>query len=131
MELCDTNILSELVRSRPNPGVLAWAEEVSAIAVSVVTVEGIACGLAWHPNERVERAIGELIAEHCTVFDVTAEIASRAGRLRGEMRRQGLVRTQADMLIAGTALEHRLPLVTRNVRDFENLGVALLNPFSG
>jgi len=130
MELCDTNVLSELVRPRPDPGVLAWAAEARSIAVSVVTVEEIACGLAWHPNERVERAIGELIAEHCTAMDVTAEIAARAGRLRGQLQSRGIVRAQADMLIAATALELRLPLVTRNVRDFEGLGIALLNPFS-
>lgn len=130
MELCDTNILSELVRRDPNPGVLAWAAGVSGIAISVITVEEIACGLASRPNSRVEEAIARLLDEQCTVLDVTDAVAARAGRLRGDLRRRGVTRTQADMLIAATALEHRLPVVTRNVRDFEGLGIPLLDPFS-
>lgn len=129
MELCDTNILSELVRREPDPGVLAWAAGVSGIAISVITVEEIACGLASRPNPRVEEAIARLLAEQCTVLDITSGIAARAGHLRGDLRRRGLARTQADMFIAATALEHRLPIVTRNVRDFEGLGIPLLNPF--
>jgi predicted nucleic acid-binding protein len=129
-ELCDTNVLSELVRREPDAGVLAWAAGRSGIAISVITVEEIACGLAARPNPRVEAALGALLLEQCTVLDVTEAVAARAGRLRGELRRRGVARTQADMLIAATALEHRMPLVTRNVRDFEGLGVALLNPFS-
>jgi predicted nucleic acid-binding protein len=131
MELCDTNVLSELVRPIPDAGVLDWANGVHTIAISVVTVEEIACGLAWRPNERVEKAIWDLIDERCRILDITSDIANRAGRLRGDLRRRGIARTQADMLIAATALGHRLPVVTRNVRDFEGLGIALLNPFSG
>jgi predicted nucleic acid-binding protein len=95
-----------------------------------LTVEEIACGLAACPNPRVEEAMGRLLDEECTVLEVTAAIAARAGKLRGELRRRGLARTQADMLIAATALEHRLPLITRNVRDFQDLGIPLLNPFA-
>lgn len=130
MELCDTNILSELVRRDPNPGVLAWAAGVSGIAISVITVEEIACGLAARPNPRVEEAIARLLDEQCTVLDVTGAVAARAGRLRGDLRRRGVTRTQADMLIAATALEHRLPVVTRIVRDFEGLGIPLLDLFA-
>lgn len=129
-ELCDTNVLSELVRRQPDPGVLAWAAGRSGIAISVITVEEIGCGLAARPNPRVEAAVAALIEEQCTVLDITEAVAARAGRLRGELRGRGVARTQADMLIAATALEHRLPLVTRNVRDFEGLGIPVLNPFS-
>jgi predicted nucleic acid-binding protein len=49
--------------------------------------------------------------------------------LRGEFRRGGKQRTQADMLIAATALEHNLALATRNAKDFEACGIPLVNPF--
>ena len=130
MELCDTNVISELVRPRPNPGVLSWASEAREVAVSVITLEEIAYGLSWRPNARVEQAIRELLLDHLVVLPITVEIATRAGRVRGEQQRKGVTRTQADSLIAGTALVHRLPLVTRNTRDFEGLGIPLLNPFT-
>jgi len=63
------------------------------------------------------------------VVPVTKEIARRAGELRGELSRRGITRLQADMLIAATAQLHGLTLVTRNVRDFAECGVPLLNPF--
>lgn len=127
--LCDTNILSELVKSQPNPGVAAWAEGVSSVAASVVTVEEISYGLAWKPNVKVQSWFTSFFEKHATVLPVTAEIASRAGWLRGVLQARGETRTQADMLIAATAQVHGLTLVTRNVRDFEDCGVSLLNPF--
>ena len=129
MVLCDTNVLSELMRARPDAGVTRWAATVTAVAVSVITVEEIAYGLAWHPNVRVEEAVTRFLSDWCTVMPITPDIASRAGRLRGELQRHGATRTQADMLIAATALENDLPVVTRNTRDFEGLGIPLLNPF--
>jgi len=128
--LVDTNVLSELARRRPNPGVLAWAEGVSRIRLSVITVEEIQYGLAWKPNERVLRWFADFFANHCEVAPVSDPIARRAGRLRGEARAHGLTRTQADALIGATALEADLTLVTRNTGDFEGVGLALLNPFA-
>ncbi len=128
--LCDTNILSELAKLRPNPGVLEWADGVRTVAVSVITVEEILFGLAWRPNERIRAWLDQFLAGFCTVLPVTAGIARRCGHLRGDLQARGRVRTQADMLIVATALDHRLTLVTRDVRDFEGCGVPLLNPFS-
>ena len=55
---------------------------------------------------------------------------SNAGVLRGQLGRRGRPRAQADMLIAATAALHGLTLATRNVRDFEDCGVAVVNPFT-
>jgi predicted nucleic acid-binding protein len=65
------------------------------------------------------------------VLPLTPDIAERAGRLRGEFSLKGIVRSQSDMLIAATAQAHNLTLVTRNVRDFDGCGIALLDPFTG
>ena len=63
------------------------------------------------------------------ILPVTAPIAERWGVLSGERRIQGKQIKVADGLIVATALHHKLTIVTRNVRDFAGLGVALLNPW--
>jgi toxin FitB len=127
--LLDTNVISELARSKPDPGVVAWASGVTRLALSVITVDEIHFGLAWRPNERI-RAWVEAFFQRHPILDVTAPIALRAGELRGTLAARGSVRHQADMLIAATAQAHQLTLVTRNTRDFEACGMGLLNPFS-
>jgi predicted nucleic acid-binding protein len=126
--LCDTNVLSELARPRPNAGVAEWAQEISSIAVSVITVEEIAYGLSWKPNPRILGWFQEFLLDS-EILPITAEIAERSGRLRGTLQARGKSRTQADMLIAATAQFHGLTLVTRNARDFEDCGLSLLDPF--
>lgn len=127
--LCDTNIISELARSKPNDVVLLWLESVSTLTISVVTVEEIYFGLTAKPNIRIKNWFESFIEQHCSVLAITPEIAKYAGELRGQLRTHGKTRTQADMLIAATAHVHHLTLVTRNVRDFEDCNILLLNPF--
>jgi predicted nucleic acid-binding protein len=129
MLLIDTNIISELSRRQPDPGVLAWASGISEFRISAISLEEIAFGLAWRPNPRIQTWIDGFFARHAAL-PVTQEIARRAGDLRGRLAAQGSPRSQADMLIAATALVHDLTLVTRNTRDFEACGLPLLNPFS-
>ncbi len=129
--LVDTNILSELARPNANAGIRAWAATVTRAAVSVITVEELHFGLAWKPHPRVEAWLAAFLEEDCDVLPVTGVIARRAGELRGSLQRRGLPRHQADMLIAATASIHGLTLVTRNTRDFEGCGIALLDPFAG
>lgn len=127
--LVDTNILSELVRKRPDPGVLEWAQGVRRVALSAVTVEEVCFGLAWKPNPRIQLWFEEFLDTHCEVLPVSAEIARRSGEIRGHLQARGQTRSSADMIIASTAQEHQLTVVTRNVRDFEDCGVSILNPF--
>jgi toxin FitB len=128
--LVDTNVLSELARPRPDPGVVEWADQVEQIFLSVITYEEIMFGLGWKPKTPVRTWFERFVEEACELLPVTAEIALRAGLLRGELKSQGVTRTQADMIIAATARVHELTLVTRNVRDFEGCRIDLLNPFS-
>jgi toxin FitB len=127
--LCDTNIISELSKRESNPGVMEWASSVKKCALSVVTLEEIHYGLAWHPNNRVREWIKNFLQKYTEILPVTNSIAEQAGTIRGQFQSQGIVRTQADMLIAATASLHSLTLVTRNTRDFNGCRIAILNPF--
>ena len=84
-------------------------------------------GLSWHPTARLLAWFDAFVQRH-EVLPVTTDVARCAGALRGQLR--GQTRTQADMLIAATAQIHALTIVTRNVRDFDGCGVAVLNPFA-
>lgn len=127
--LADTNVVSELVRKRPDSGVVQWARQVSRVVLSVATVEEVCFGLSWKPNPRVSLWFEDFFQTRCEILPVTDLIAKRSGEIRGQLQAQGQTRSMADMILAATAQEHRLTLVTRNVRDFEGCGVLLLNPF--
>ncbi|HEY3820871.1 MAG TPA: type II toxin-antitoxin system VapC family toxin [Polyangiaceae bacterium] len=130
--LVDTNVLSELPRPRPNAGVLRWFAAQETIHVSVITLEELAFGVARAASSskpRLGRWLDALLAARPIVLAVTAPIARTSGELRAAREARGRRVAQADMLIAATALAHGLTLVTRNGRDFEGCGVALVDPF--
>jgi toxin FitB len=127
--LIDTNVLSELVRPKPNENVLAWAKTQTYFQMSVVTVEEVYYGLAWKPNQRIRQWFESFLEHHAEVLPITPEIAKRAGELRGAFQQKGDNRSQADMLIVATALEHGLVLVTRNEGDFGGCNIKVVNPF--
>jgi predicted nucleic acid-binding protein len=129
MDLLDTNVLSELSRRRPDPGLVAWAGQRSELAVSVVTVEEIYFGLLARSNPRVMGWFTAFLTDYCKVLPVTQEIARIAGEMRGGFKARGITRTQADMLIAATARVNRMKLVTGNERDFAGCDIAVVNPF--
>ena len=70
-----------------------------------------------------------LLNESCEILPVSHEIANCCGELRAGLRCRGIVRTQADSLIAATAYIHSKVLVTRNVKDFTESNIDIFNPF--
>lgn len=135
--LLDTNIPSELIRTRPEPRLENWfyAQDEQALYLSVVSIGELRRGFVllsaikrraaleqWFENDLVPRF-------HGRILPVTYAIADRWGRLDGEGQLRGAPLSTADGLIAATALEHDLTVVTRNVKDFAGLGVTLFNPW--
>jgi len=135
MLLLDTVALSEMMKSRPDPRVLAWLRQhdPSAVFISVVTLGEIERGIERQRREdlafarRLEGWRNDMIDEFGErVLPVTTAISLRWGRLGGQRGHLNV-----DLLIAATAIEHDLAVVTRNVRHFEGTGAKVLNPFDG
>jgi toxin FitB len=127
--LIDTNVVSEFVKKKPNERVMKWLQTVELLAVSAVTIEEANFGLAWQPNIQKLALFNKIIERMHVVYPITELIAQRAGVLRGQFQAQGITRSTPDMLIAATAQEKQLTLVTRNVGDFVGCGLQVLNPF--
>jgi predicted nucleic acid-binding protein len=133
MFLLDTVILSELRRKERNPGVTRWVAEQrsSDLYLSVVTVGEIERGIVRQQSTNPQFAAElagwldrMLTLYHDRILGVDIATSRRWGRLSG-----ALGHDNADLLIAATALEHGLAVVTRNVRHFEPTGVAVIDPF--
>lgn len=127
--LADTNVVSELVKNVPDVHVMRWLQTVEHIAISVVTIEEAHFGLAWQPNARKLALFNAMVQRMHKVYPISESIAARAGKLRGQLQAQGIVRSAPDMLIAATALEHQLVVATRNTRDFLSCALQLIDPF--
>ena len=136
--LLDTNVLSELLRPRPNGAVLAWfaQQPVNSLYVSAVTQAEMLLGAQLLPaGKRKDQLEGVLdamfsvdFAERVLPFDVTA--AAVYAKVVVTRRRAGRPISQFDAQIAAIALSHRANLATRNTADFEGCGLTLSNPWS-
>lgn len=136
--LLDTNVVSELVRPRPDENVVAWLRERAAdeLYLSVMTFGELIRGtekVADTDKGRrlrhwVEEELSEQFAGRILTFDLRA--ARRWGSLMGTNDRSGETLPAADAQIAAIALVHGLTLATRNVRDFERMTGAVFDPFS-
>jgi predicted nucleic acid-binding protein len=135
--LLDTNILSETLRPVPNPNVVAWLKSQSKDIqiVSVVTIGELRRGTALLPQGAKRTTLEKFIEIEIPLWfgtralPVTQGIAERWGVLDAMCQLRGTPANTADGMIAATALEHGLTVVTRNVKDFADLGVSILNPW--
>jgi toxin FitB len=135
--LLDTNIPSELVRTQPEPQVTAWvtAQDLDSLFLSVVSVGELRKGITiMPPGKRKAELLVWLDADLPELFSgrvlpMTQAIAERWGVLEGQRQLMGRPLNVPDAQIAATALEHDLTVVTRNMKDFEDLGVTILNPW--
>jgi predicted nucleic acid-binding protein len=132
MYLLDTNVVSELRRTRPHGAVLAWLGGVGDenLHLSAVTIGEIQAGIEITRELDRDKAAEieawlEQVAETYNILNMDA----RAFRLWARLMHRRSDHLIEEAMIAATAAVHNLIVVTRNVRDFEGLGVQTLNPF--
>jgi toxin FitB len=132
--LLDTNVISELVCSVPNAAVVMFVSELRAAFIPVIAVHELEYGIELLPiGQRraiLETGIERILKQYShAILPITRAEASRAARFRAEARRIGRTLHLPDALIAATAKENGLALATRNVCDFDYLGVAVIDPW--
>jgi predicted nucleic acid-binding protein len=135
--LLDTNVPSELTYPRPARQVERWLDAVNQeqLFFSVISLAEICKGIARLPQSKNRAQLQEWLDSTLRpwftgrILPVTELIAERMGRWAGEGETAGRTIKIADGIIAATALEHDLTLVTRNVRDFAGFDVPMLNPW--
>lgn len=137
MYLLDTNVLSELRKvrlGRADVNVVAWAQTVDAAELFVSVVSLMELELGVLAMERKDPAQGALLRAwlqeqvlpefSSRTLSIDTAVAQRCARLHVPDKRG-----ERDALIAATALVHSMTLVTRNVVDFQPMGVSIINPW--
>ncbi|HVI70623.1 MAG TPA: type II toxin-antitoxin system VapC family toxin [Pyrinomonadaceae bacterium] len=135
--LLDTNVISELIKPRPEANVTTWIERIdeSLLYLSVLTLGEIRRGIAVLPQSRRRATLEAWLDKELRmrfedrILAIDQEVADRWGLLTAAARSNGIVLPVIDGLLAATALEHNLTLVTRDTGQIPSMGVAVFNPW--
>ena len=138
MIVVDTNIVSEVMRLAPTESVLSWLNEQTTanLYLSTITIAEICFGLRVLPmgarrrllEDKFERFVALAFEQRILSFgEMEARLYSD---LMGHRREIGHPLSMADGQIAAIARVHGYAIATRNIRDFEDCGLELINPFS-
>ena len=133
--MLDTNVLSELLRPTGEPKVVAFVNDLPDPIVSAAVFHELTYGVEILPagNRKARLSAGlELFRRRFRdrTIAIDAEIADISGRLRAGATRSGFALKAMDALIAASAIAASARLATRNTKDFDRLGIQLVNPWT-
>jgi len=137
--LLDTCVVSELVAKQPNPRVLEWIDSVDqdGVYLSVITIGELTKGIEKLPNSKRKQELSDwmenelLVRFQDKVIALGVDILVHWGTMVARLEAKGRTLPAMDSLIAASALEKGLTLVTRNEADFDGTGVEIVNPWKG
>jgi predicted nucleic acid-binding protein len=136
--LLDTNVLSELRRPRPEPKVVSFvaAQPLDSLVISSVTLAEIRFGIELVTDAGRRAELNDWLTHKVRpmfeqrILPVTEDIMFKWRLLVEDGRKAGHTFSQPDLIIAATALEHGLTVVSRDTTDYERARVPVLNPWS-
>lgn len=137
MYLLDTCLFSELTKKIPSEKVTQWllARDEMLFYVSAMTFGEIKKGVEKVTDtarkKKLERWVGEFLIPRFwnRMIAIDGRVANDWGQLVAKSEKKGRILPTVDSLIAATAITHDLSIVTRNTKDFEGLGIELVNPW--
>jgi predicted nucleic acid-binding protein len=132
--ILDTNVVSEVMKPRPDLAVQSWLTKLddAPLTTTTITIAEVEFGLQRLPNGARKMALYsrfENFISALTILALDETAARQAGRLRARREASGRVSSPSDMLIAGIAYAVEADLATRNVRDFEGLPIRIIDPW--
>lgn len=135
--LLDTNVVSEWMKPRPNPGLIAWLEEVDEdrAFLSVVTLTELRYGIERLAAGKKRKQLEDWLEQQLPlrfdqrVLSIDSAVADACGKIVARRESVGRPIEAMDAFIAATAEVHALTLVTRNASDFERTVRSILNPW--
>jgi predicted nucleic acid-binding protein len=137
MIVVDTNVVSEVMRPQPSPRVLGWLnqQDSTQLFISTITLAEIGYGLRVLPDglrrrqlqTRFEQFVAQAFEERVLAF--TTPAAQAYAEIMGYRKETGHTMSMPDGQIAGIALAHGFAVATRNIKDFKDCGLELINPF--
>jgi toxin FitB len=136
--LLDTNVISELLKRKPEPKVTTWidATDEELLFLSVLTLGEIRKGVVLLPRNARRTSLDAWLSKDLPlrfsdrILSIDQEIAHRWGQISGLASARGVNVPVIDGLLAATAIQHNLTLVTRNTSDVAATGVTLFNPWT-
>ncbi len=133
MYLLDTNVVSELRRTKPHGAVLAWISAIdeAELNISAVTLGELQAGIELTREQDITKAQAlQVWVDSVAATYKVLPMDGAAFRLWATLIHRQSDTLNEDAMIAAIARIHRLTVVTRNVADFAGFGVKVLNPFT-
>jgi len=132
----DTNVFCELAKTKPNEQVIKWLRNhESELYLSTISIGEIRRGIEVLPAGKRKKALQAWFSALCKrmegrILSFNTSTAHVWGQLMAAWDKKGTTVPSLDSQLAATAHRHKLTMVTRNVADFKNTGVKVINPFA-
>ena len=138
MNVLDTNVVSALMAADKNPKVVAWldTQPIEGLRVCAITLHEIRYGIARLPDgtqkANLVQRLSDILSSELgrTVLQFDDSCARNSAEAQAASMRATNAADVPDCLIAGIARAHGASVATRNVRDFQHLGVAIVDPWN-